>query len=47
MGVSLLRIAQSLLTGRTIRALENLGKPQENYGDRLVPIVLEKLLCDI
>ena len=30
-----------------IRALESLGKPQENYGDVLVPFVLEKLPCDI
>ena len=30
-----------------IHALESLGKPQENYGDVLVPIVLEKLPCDI
>ena len=30
-----------------IRALESLGKPQENYDDVLVPIVLEKLPCDI
>ena len=30
-----------------IRALESLGKPQENYGDVLVPIVLENLPCDI
>ena len=30
-----------------IRALESLGKLQENYGDMLVPIVLEKLPCDI
>ena len=30
-----------------IRALESLGKWQENCGDVLVPIVLEKLRCDI
>ena len=30
-----------------IRALESLGMPQENYGNVLVPIVLEKLPCDI
>ena len=30
-----------------IRALESLAKSQENYGDMLVPIVLEKRLCDI
>ena len=30
-----------------IRVLESPGKPQENYGDVLVPIVLEKLQCDI
>ena len=34
-------------TETKIRALESLGKPQENYGDVLVPIVLEKLPCDI
>ena len=30
-----------------IRALESLGKPQENYGGVLLPIVLENLPCDI
>ena len=30
-----------------IRALESLGKQQENYGGVLVPIVLEKLPFDI
>ena len=30
-----------------IRALESLGKSQENYNDVLVPIVLEKLPRDI
>ena len=29
------------------RALESLGKSQENYGGVLVPIVLEKVPCDI
>ena len=30
-----------------IRTLESVGKPQENYDDVLIPILLEKLPCDI
>ena len=39
-------IKLKLVTGMYI-PLESLGKPQENYGVVLVPIVLEKLPCDI